>query len=457
MNVAIHLMDGKLFKETYYAPEIRKIFDEKAVIESWLKFEGILAEAQGEMGIIPLHIAEEIKAKANLKNVKFQRIVEINSKVKLASVATIRALAEVCKEEAGEFIHYGSCSPELFENSLAYRLSKTINIFDERLKEIESLLIFLADKYKHTVMVDRSHGQQGNPTTFGFVAAIWSDAINKHRERLKEARKRILIGSLKGAFGNYASYYAFTGSKCIDLEKKVLAKLGLYYNPISVRRHIERFSEFLNLLSLLSITLEKICDDIFCQQRNEISELEEPFDTENQIGSSTMPHKRNPVFSEAIIAWSKKVRSNSAAFAEIHTRDNHDIIGFYMEDLIIPESCLLTGAMLNTFKYIISDLHVKTKSMQKNLQLSNGLIMTEALMFSLAKKTKKKQKAHQILHKIAMKSYEKEIPFEECILKDSFIGKYFSKQEIQDLLNPKNYLGLNDECIEKAIHQTKHH
>lgn len=449
--MAIHVMDGELFKASFHAPEIRKIFDEKAMIESWLKFEGILAEVQGELGIIPEDIAKEIKKKANLKYVKFNRIVEINSKVKLASVATIRSLAEACNENAGEFIHYGSCSPELFENSLAYRIGKTIVLFEKRLKEIHRILLHLADMYKHTVMVDRSHGQQGNPTTFGFVAAIWSDAVYKHIERFKEARKRVLVGSLKGAFGNHASYYAIADLKCIEMEKRVLEKLGLYYNNISVRRHIERFAEFLNLLSLLSITFEKICDDIFCQQRNEIAELEEPFDIENQIGSSTMPHKRNPVLSEAIIAWCKKIRSNASAFSEIHTRDNHDMIVFYMEDLIIPETCLLTGAMLNTVKYILSFLRIRKEGMEKNLKLSHGLIMAEAIMFALAKKTQKKQTAHHILHKIAMESFEKNIPFDQCISENSEIKYFLNQEEIYFLLKPENYLGLNDKCIEDMI------
>jgi len=449
--MAIHLMDGEMFKSAYIAPEIRKIFDEKSIVENWLMFEGILAEVQGELGIIPLKVAKEIKAKATLKHVKFERIVEIHAKVKLASVATIRALAEVCEKDAGEYIHYGSCSPELFENTLAYRIRKTMDIFERELHEIRSILFNLADTHKHTMMVGRSHGQQGNPTTFGFVAAIWSDAITKNIERFQEARKRILMGSLKGAFGNHASYYAIAGEKCLEMEKRVLKRLGLYPNRISIRRHMERFAEFLNLLSLLTITLEKIFDDIFCQQRNEIAELEEPFDTKNQIGSSTMPHKRNPVLSEAIIAWCKKIRSNASAFAETHMRDSHDIIGFYMEDLIIPETCILTGSMLNSAKYILGNLKVKKDAMQKNLKLSNGLIMTESLMLALSKKTKKKQTAHHILHKIAMESFEKGIPFNQCILENEDICVHLTKEEIQNLLKPENYLGMNEQCIENLI------
>ena len=449
--MAIHVMDGEIFKADFNAPEVREIFDEKSIVDSWLMFEGILAEVQGELGIIPPEVAEEIKNKATLKYVKFERVVKLNAKIKLASVATIRALAEACEKNASEYVHYGSCSPELFENTLSYRIRKVMDVFEKELKTIQALLVHLADKHKHTLMVDRSHGQQGNPTTFGLVTGIWSDAIAKHIERFQESRKRILMGSLKGAFGNHASYYAIAGEKCKIMEEKVLKKMGLYPNKISIRRHMERFAEFLNLLSLLSITIEKICDDIFFQQRNEIGELEEPFDSENQIGSSTLPHKRNPVYSEAIIAWSKKIRSNASAFSETHMRDSHDIIGFAMEDLIIPETCILAGSMLNSIKYILGNLKVKKEAMLKNLKLTNGLIMAEALMLALSKKTKKKQTAHHIFHKIAMESFEKGIPFSQCILENKDIGAHLTKEEIQDLLNPGNYLGMNDKCIESIL------
>ena len=449
--MSIHVMDTQIYGADFGAPEIREIFDEKSVVESWLMFEGILAETQGELGIIPKDAANEIKTKATLEHVKLERIAEIYRKTKLASVATIRALAEVCEHGAGEYIHYGSCTPELFENTLAYRIGKAMEIFEKNLLRIRSHLNHLADVHRHTLMVDRSNGQQALPTTFGFVAAIWSDAVSKHIERFQDAKKRVLMGSIKGAVGNHASHYILAGEKCLELEKRVLAHLGLHTNRISFRRHMERLTEFMNLLSLLAITFEKICDDIFVQQRNEIGELQEPFDAEGQIGSSTLPQKRNPIQCGAIIAWCKKIRSNASAFAETHMRDAHDIIGFYMEDLIIPETCILTGAMLNTVIYILRDLVVREDAMRRNVELSNGMIMAEALMLALSKKTGGKQAAHAIVQKAVMEAFEKGIPFKEYVLEYPPICDHFSKEDVQNLLNPEGYLGLNDMCIEAVV------
>ena len=449
--MAIHPMETEIYKADYIAPEIREIFDERSIVESWLLFEGILAEVQGELGIIPVEVAKEIKTKATLKHVRFERIIEIYRKTKHPPVATVRALSEICERGAGEYVHYGLCSPELTENTLAYSLKRVMDIFEADLATIRSDLNRLADLHRHTLMADRSHGQQALPTTFGFIAAIWSDAVSKQIDRFQEARKRVLMGTLKGVMGNHASYYMIAGEKCLELEKRVLERLGLYSNRISFRRHLERWMEFMNLLSLLAATFEKICDDIFTQQRSEIGEVEEHFDIESQIGSSTMPQKRNPVQCEAIIAWCRKIRSNASAFSQAHMRESHDSIGFITEDLIIPETCVLSGAMLNVAKSLLENLVVKKDAMRRNLESSNGMIMAEALMLGLSKKTGKKQTAHAIVHQAAMEAFEKGVPFGKYILKYPSIRDHLTREEIQDLLKPENYLGLSDMCIDRVI------
>jgi len=449
--MAIYVSETRIFGEDYLVPEIKEIFDETGVVESWLFFEGTLAEVQGELGILPKDISEEIKKKASLEFVKMERIVDIYRATRLASVATIRALAEVCEGGAGEYVHYGSCSPELFENTLAYRIGKAMNIFEKDLKIIREDLNRLADNHRLTLMADRSHGQQALPTTFGLVTAIWSDAVSKHLERFQEARKRILLGSIKGAVGNHASYYSLCGEQCIELEKRMLSKLGLYQNPISFRRHMDRLTEFMNLLCLLAVTFEKICGDLVTQQRNEIAEIEEPFDTEHQIGSSTLPQKRNPFLCEAVIAWAKKIRSNAAAFADAHMMESHDMVGFYTEDLVIPETCVLVGAMLKNVKYVFQNLHVDKEAMRRNLDMHHGVIMTEPLMLELAKKTGKKQTAHAIIHRIAMDAFERNLAFDELVVKSEEIMKHFSKEEITKLVQPETHLGLTQWCIDNVV------
>jgi len=231
----------------------------------------------------------------------------------------------------------------------------------------------------------------------------------------------------------------------------MVERLGLVYTPISFHRHMDRLTEFMNLLTVLSVTFDKIFSDIFTQQRSEIGELEEPFDTEHQISSSSLPQKRNPFYCETILAWCKKIRSNAAAFAETHMVEAHHRTGFHMEDLIIPETCILVGSLLNGAKFILEGLVVRKEVMKRNLDISRGLVMTEPLMLELSKKTGRKQTAHAIIHKIAMEAFVNHMPFSELILRNPEVRKYMTEAEIEGCLKPENHLGLVQKIIDAAV------
>ena len=442
--------------ESYYAPgNLRQIFGARAVVESWLMFLRVLAEVQAELGIIPQEAAEEIRRKSNLDSVPFDRIVKLYAKTRHPGLVTARALSEACSNGAGEYVQYGASAPELWENTLAHRLKKAMDIFDTNLASIRMHLNRLADAHRHTLMVERSLGRQALPTTFGFVAAVWSDAVAKDMDRFHEARKRILTGFLKGVIGTYASHYKVAGDKCLEMEKRVLERLGLSSNPISFRRHLERLTEFLNLMVLLAQTFEKIFNDVFFQQRDEIAELVEPYREGGPSESSTLPQKRNPVLCQGILARCKKIRSNAFAFAETHVHQSHDTIAFSMENLIIPETCVLVGDLLHEAEYVLANLGVNADAMKRNLALSNGLIMTEALMLDLSNRTGKKQEAHTLIHQIAMEAFEQGVPFNQYIQRNDLINKYFSGDEIEAFLLPVNYLGLIDMCIDSVLESTR--
>jgi len=447
----VHVMDFKIYMGDFASPAIREIFEEKSVINDWLLFEVTLAEMQAELGMIPKEAAKEIKAKGNLEHIKLDRIAELYRQTMLSSTSMIRAFKEVCENDAGEFIHYGATSQDLFDTTLALRLKKSMDIFEEGLSTIRSNLNHLADVHRNTIMAGRTHSQQALPITFGYKAAIWSDMISKHIDRFQEARKRILVGNISGAMGNFASFFMIGGQKCLEMQKMVLERLGLQTPIISIQPQIERLTEFMNMLSILSVTFEKIADEIFLLQRNEIGELEEPFNTKSQISSSTMPQKRNPNRCELIKAVCKKIRSNAFAFSDLYVRDERDHSPFYLEDLIIPETCILVSTMLCAAKFVLGKLVVKKDVMKKNLEITNGLIMTEALMIALARKTGKKEKAFALIHKVAMEAFEKGFPFNEYLFEYNEIHNHFSDEEIKNLLKPENYLGLNNLLIERII------
>ena len=276
-------------------------------------------------------------------------------------------------------------------------------------------------------------------------------SVGKHVKRLREARSRILVGSVSGAVGNMASFHYLLGDKCIELQYKVLHRFDLHSPPISIQPQIERWTEYLQLLALMAVTFEKIADEIFLFQRNEFQQLEEPFDTAHQISSSTMPQKRNPNRCEMIKALAKKIRSNCAGFSEIYMREFRDHSPFYLQDMVIPETSILTSTILEQAKFIIAGLKVKPEKMAANLSISGGSLLTEALMLALAVKTGKKETGFALVHKAAMESFEKGEDFTEYAANLKEIQEYFSEDEIRSILDPANYLGMNDRLIDQVI------
>jgi len=449
--MSLHVIDSKIYGADFASPEIRQIFSEESILQDWLDFEVALAEVQAEMGLIPIEAAREIKAKGNTRHVKIERVAEIYGQTMLSSVAMIRAFKEVCEGDAGEYIHYGATTQDLFDTTLAVRLKKTLDLFEAALQAIRAVLHRLADEHRHTLMAGITHGQQALPVTFGFIAAIWADMVAKHIDRFREARKRILVGTVAGAVGNFASFHFLLGERCYEMQRRVLERFGLQAPRINIQPQIERLTEFLQLQALLSVTFEKIADEIFLFQRNEFAQLEEPFDTARQISSSTMPQKRNPNRCEMIKALAKKIRSNCAGFSEIYMRDLRDHSPFYLEDLVIPETVILTDTMLQQARFVLQGLKVRKENMRRNLDLSQGQLMSEALMLALAKKTGKKETGFALIHQAAMEAFEKGIPFGEYIENFPPILESFTRKEIQELLKPENYLGLNDRLIDQVI------
>jgi len=259
------------------------------------------------------------------------------------------------------------------------------------------------------------------------------------------------VGTVAGAVGNFASFHFLMGEKSYEMQQKVLERFGLHAPRINIQPQIERLTEFLQLMALMGVTFEKIADEIFLFQRNEFSQVEEPFDTEKQISSSTMPQKRNPNRCEMIRALAKKIRSNCAGFSEIYMREYRDHSPFYMEDFVIPETVILTATMLNQAKFVLKGLTVKKENMRRNLDITQGLLMTETLMLALAQKTGKKETGFALVHRAAMEAFEKRQPFGEYIENFPEILKYFTRAEIHELLKPENYLGLNDALIDQVI------
>jgi len=435
----------------YGTPEMRKVFEEENYIQRMLDVEAALAWAQSEVGEIPREAAKKIMEMASTKFVKVNRIKEIEKEIKHDVMSLVRAFAEVCGP-SGAYIHLGVTSYDVVDTAKALQLKDALEIIENRLNNLELALIKLADRYKNTIMMGRTHGQHALPITFGLKMAVWMREISRHIQRLRECRKRILVGKMTGAVGTQAGL----GPNAPRIQELVMKKLGL--QPVDVSTQIiqrDRHAELICLLAIIASTLDKFATEIRELQRTEIAEVFEPFERQRQVGSSTMPHKRNPEICERICGLAKVVRGLVIpALENVPTWHERDLTQSSAERFIIPEACILVDYMLYLMIRVLSNLEVDEEKMRKNIDITEGRAMAEAVMITLTRKGMDRQKAHELLRRLAIKSVSERKPFKEILVNDEKIRSLLTEKEIDYALNPRNYLGTAVKQVEAAIKKT---
>ncbi len=417
-----------------------------------LDVEAALAWAHAEVGNIPRKDAEKIVAMASLKHVKISRVKEIEREIKHDVMALVRALAEVCGS-SGAFVHLGATSYDIVDTANALQLREALEIIEEKLNVFEKTLMGKALQYKNTLMIGRTHGQHALPITLGFKFAVWMREVSRHIQRLRQCRERVIVGKMSGAVGTQAGL----GENAVKIQELIMQRLGIKHADIStqiVQR--DRHAEVVCLLALIASTLENFATEIRELQRPEIGELFEPFEAEKQVGSSTMPHKRNPETCERICGLARIVRSLIIpALENVVTWHERDLTQSSAERFIIPEACILTDYMLFLMNNIVANLHVDEERMLKNIELTQGRAMSEAVMIALTKKGMNRQEAHELLRKLTLKSEVEKLPFKDVLLRDKVVRGKLSEKEIEDALNPRNYLGTALEQVEHVVKITK--
>jgi adenylosuccinate lyase len=270
---------------------------------------------------------------------------------------------------------------------------------------------------------------------------------------MQNCRERLLVGKMSGAVGTQAGL----GPKALRIQDLVMERLGIKASEISTQIiQRDRYAELTCILAILASTLDNIASEIRELQRPEISEVFEAFEKKKQVGSSTMPHKRNPMISERICGLAKILRSLvSPALENIPTWHERDLTQSSCERFVIPEECILIDYMLILMIRVLKGLEVNEKQMQKNMEITQGRMMSEAVMLTLAKKGLGRQKAHELTRQLAIKSYTEQRAFQDVLAENENAKKLFSPQEIKKVMDPRNYLGTTFEQIEQVIEKTK--
>ena len=434
---------------SYGRKELKDIFSENKKLQYLLDVESALARAHAKLGNIPQKAADEITKKATTKFVKIKRVNEIETETKHDIMAVTKALSELCDGDAGKYIHLGATSYDIVDTANALQFAESTTFIQKGLKELRSTLVNLSKKHKKTVMLGRTHGQHTIPITFGLKMAGFAMEIERHLERLFECKSRLLIGKLSGAVGTGAAL----GDKALKIQEEMLINLRLGVEDVSTQIVCrDRYNELLCILANISTSMEKFATEIRNLQRDEISEVAEAFEEKKQVGSSTMPHKRNPITSEQICGLSRIVRSFIIpAFENSIQWHERDLCNSSSERFIIPHSIILTDWIIYQTNSVFKNLKIFPDRMRKNMEISKGLPMAESMMTTLIKKGMGRGDAHELMRKTSLKAVRLNKSLKEVFTEENNKLKILNNNEIDNALNPDNYLGVTEKIIDRVI------
>ncbi|WP_427184498.1 adenylosuccinate lyase [Bordetella bronchialis] len=446
----VSVFDMQSLQHLWSTDELRAIFSEENRVQKWLDFEAALAASQAELGIIPAAAAEEIAAKAKVSNIDIGKMSAEIRRIKHSLVPALKQLQACCSAENGEWVHYGATTQDVVDTGVALQLKEAHAVILRDTQAVGRELARLAQAHRDTPMVGRTHGVQALPITFGHKCAVWLDEMGRHYQRLKECEPRVLVGMIVGAVGSQASL----GERAAEVEARTLRRLGLATPSISWASARDRFTEYGALLAMIGATLSKIGNELFNMQRNEIAEVEEAF-SDGKLGSSTMPHKRNPTSAENLAALSRPLRYNAALMMEGMVQEGErDGIAWKMEWKALPECCVIAGAMLFQARNLLAGLRVDEGGMARNLDLMRGYLLSERVMLELSGRVGK-QTAHEWIYEASMHGITHKLDFAEAMRQHKELAGLLGEDEIRRLTDPAGYLGQCGPSVDRLLARQK--
>jgi adenylosuccinate lyase len=441
IDVAIHPIEYR-----YGTAEMKFVWSQENRLAKILQTEAALARAEADMGLIPAEAAEIISE--CITSVKAERVDEIEAEIHHDMMAVVVAISEKCRDDAGKWVHFGATSNDILDTATALQIKDAIDILEDKLKTLLRVLVNQAETHKNTVCCGRTHGQIGVPTTYGLRFAIWASEISRHLDRLYELTPRVTVGQMTGAVGTQAAF----GKSGILIQKLTMQHLGI--GSVDVSNQIiqrDRHAEFVMWMANVVTTLDKIGIEIRTLQRSEIAEIEESFG-KKQVGSSTMPHKRNPIKSEQICGLARIVRAMVEPELLNNTLwDERDLTNSSCERVVFPEACVLTDHIIKLGISVLENLRFYPENIRRNLDLLRGLNMGEAVMIELAKRGVGRQEAHELVRTAAMKAHDTGQHFRQVLLDTPSVSRYLSAGDIENLVNPDKYIGTAVEQVEGLV------
>src|SRR5687767_13678466 len=427
--------------ERYTLPEMGELWSERNKFQKWWDVELAVCEVHAEMGTIPREALAEIKSRGSFT---VDRINEIEKTTNHDVIAFTTNLAESIGP-ASRFVHYGLTSSDVVDTANALLLRDACDIL---LKKIDSLMTVLkrrAFEFKNVPQVGRTHGIHAEPTSFGMTFALWHDEMRRNWDRLTRVRETVAVGKISGAVGAFAHLDPV-------VEERVCARLGLQPAPISTQIiQRDRYAEFLCTLAIIASSLDKFALNVRHWQRTEVREAQEKF-TIGQKGSSTMPHKRNPIISERICGIARIVRANSLVGLEnVALWHERDISHSSAERVVLPDSSIGLDYILQKATSLIKGLVVYPERMLENLNATRGLVFSGQLLLALTRKGVSRETAYEWVQRNAMRVWDDKLDFQELVSTDKDIAGHLSLEEIGSAFSTDTYLRNVDTIFDRVF------
>src|SRR5262245_26020780 len=439
-------LDSIIFRDIFSTSEMRLVFSDEYRTACYLEIEAALARVQGRLGIIPKEAANEIVAKCKVENIDFAKLKATTERIGYPILGVVQQIVAFCDNGLGEWCHWGATTQDITDTATIMQIRAALDLVEQDMERIAAALAQLARDHRDTPMAGRSNLQQAVPLTFGFKCACLLAAMQRHRARLKQLRPRVLVGEFAGAVGTLASL----GKDGLKVQQGLMADLKLGQPEIAWHTVRDRIGEVGCFLGLVTGTLGKVSMDVKLLMQTEVAEVFEPFH-EGRGSSSTMPQKRNPVSSLYIHSTVALVRQHVAALLEAAVADHERSTGpWEIEWISLPEIFLLSSGALVQTKLLVQGLEVDAKRMRENLDLTLGMIVSEAVMMGLGPHLGR-QRAHDLVYDICRKVAATGEPLVELLARDSEIAKYLTSAELDKMCDPARYLGLAGEMVDNVL------
>lgn len=430
-----------LYTQLFYSDTVNALFSDSETIAQMIRVEVYLAQAQANKGLFSESIVKTIKEMTTVTTIDIEKLKQDILLGGNAAIPLVKQLTQIVKNkdpEAAKFIHLGATSQDIVDTAMVLQIKDYITWLELKIILLETQLIRLTQKHRETITIGRTLLQQAKPTTFGFKTAGWLEAISRSKQRVQEIKQRVLVLQLGGAVGN--------GNANITIEiQEELARLLSLKPSFSWHSHRDNLAEMAGVLGVLSGTLGKIAKDISLLMQTEVGEVFEGA-ADGKGGSSTMPHKRNPVTCAAILANSNRLPHLVATMLSAMPQEQERSAGLWHSEWEVLTGIMqLTAGSVEKSIALIEGLEVDENRMLENLELTNGLIYAENLTLALAQKIGKSQ-AHEYIEKACKKAI-----IEKKHLKAVVLETNIDLTDLDSLFNPKNAIGLSLELVDQVL------